>query len=87
MSHQSAPATPTAASNGTPVLLSGRSAVRLRTITPPGDHERVDDFDQLIADLADLDRRAARARLCLAAGGTREEAEAIMLSLNDTRTK
>ncbi|MER7212436.1 hypothetical protein ABT340_35735 [Streptosporangium sp. NPDC000239] len=38
----------------------------------------MDDFDQLIADLADLDRRAARARLCLAAGGTQEEVEAIM---------
>ncbi|MEV8639398.1 hypothetical protein AB0395_47875 [Streptosporangium sp. NPDC051023] len=35
----------------------------------------MDDFDQLIAD---LDRRGAWAWLCLAAGGTREEANAIM---------
>ncbi|MEU1731377.1 hypothetical protein [Streptosporangium sp. NPDC020145] len=41
----------------------------------------MDNFDRLIAalaDLADLDRRGARARLCLAAGGTQEEVDAIM---------
>lgn len=45
----------------------------------------MDDFDALIADLAETDLCAARARLHLAAGGTQKEADAITRGSADPR--